>query len=200
MYRTTRIVVSVLFFAFAGCAVSRVDPLSIPLVYSTSPKNAGVFGGLSCNAISQLHVTDARSDTSVIGIRTHESKPLKAAVTSSTDPTVWVGSGVQGFLRQNGIAPQGRGPRLLIALDSLHTTESIWHRSSYEASLALTASLQAPSGRVCWRQTVQGTGGNYGYAGSIPDYQETLNAALDNASLNLVQSAGFKDALCQCAN
>jgi len=200
MYRTTRIVVTVLVFAVAACAVSRVDPLSIPLVYKANPKNAGVFGGLSCNTLSQLQVTDARGDKSVIGIRTHESKPLQASVTSATDPAVWVGSGVQGFLGQNGIAIQGPGPRLLIWLDSLHTTESIWHRSSYEASLALTASLQAPSGRVCWRQTIQGTGGNYGYAGSIVDYQETLNAALDNASLNLVQSAGFKDALCQCAN
>ena len=200
MSKTTRIVVTVSFFVLAACAVSRVDPLSIPLVYSANPKNAGVFGGLSCNAISQVQVTDARSDKSVIGIRTHESKPLKASVTSSTDPAVWVESGVQGFLGQNGIVPQGHGPKLAISLDSLHTTESIWHRSSYEASLALTASLQSRAGKVCWKQTVQGTGGNYGYAGSIKDYQETLNAALDNASLNLVQSAGFKDALCHCAD
>ena len=200
MYETTRIVVAVSFFALAACAVSRVDPLSIPLVYTANPKNAGVLGGLSCNTISQVQVTDARSDKSVIGLRTHESKPLKADVTSATDPAVWVESGVQGFLGQNGIVTQGHGPKLAISLDSLHTTESIWHRSSYEANLALTGSLQAPSGKVCWKQTVQGTGGNYGYSGSIEDYQQTLNAALDTASLNLVQSAGFKDALCHCAD
>ena len=159
-----------------------------------------MFGGLSCNTLSQVQVTDARSDKSVIGIRTHESKPLTAPVTSSTDPAVWVQSGVQGFLGQNGVVPSGHGPKLAISLDSLHTTESIWHRSSYEASLALTASLQSPAGKVCWKQTVQGTGGNYGYAGSIQNYQQTLNAALDNATLNLAQSPGFKDALCQCAN
>jgi len=190
----------VLFFAVAACAVSRVDPLSIPLVYKANPKNAGVFGGFSCNTLSQVQVTDARSDKSVIGIRTHESKPLKASVTSATDPAAWVGSGVQGFLGQNGIVTQGRGPQLAISLDSLHTNESIWHRAGYDARLALTASLKSPSGRMCWKQTVQGTGENYGYAGSVVDYQEALNAALDSASLNLVESPGFKDALCQCAN
>jgi len=200
MHKTTRIVLTISFFVLAACAVSRVDPLSIPLVYTANPKYAGAFGGLSCNAISQVQVTDARSDKSVIGIRTHESKPLTAPVTSSTDPAVWVQSGVQGFLGQNGVVPSGHGPKLAISLDSLHTTESIWHRSSYEASLALTASLQSPAGKVCWKQTVQGTGGNYGYAGSIQNYQQTLNAALDNATLNLAQSPGFKDALCHCAN
>jgi hypothetical protein len=200
MSKTTRIVATVSFLVLGACAVSRVDPLSVPLVYTTNPKNAGVFGGLSCNAISQVQVSDARSDKSVIGIRTHESKPLTAKVTSATDPAVWVQSGVQGFLGQNGIVPQGHGPKLAISLDSLHTTETIWHRASYDASLALTASLQSPAGKICWKQTVEGTGGNYGYAGSIPDYQETLNAALDSASLKLVQSPGFKDALCQCAN
>lgn len=200
MHRTTRIVVTVSFFVLAACAVSRVDPLSVPLVYTANPKNAGVFGGLSCNAISQVQVTDARSDKSVIGIRTHESKPLNAPVTASTDPAVWVESGVQAFLGQNGIVPQGHGPKLAITLDSLHTTESIWHRSSYDASLALSASLQSPAGKVCWTQTVEGTAGNYGYAGSIPNYQQTLNAALDSASLKLLQSPGLKDALCHCAN
>jgi hypothetical protein len=200
MYKTTRIVVTVSFFALAACAVSRVDPLSIPLVYTANPKNAGVFGGLSCNTVSSLSVSDARGNKSVIGVRTHESKPLKADVTSSTDPAVWVQSGLQSSLGQNGIVFQGHGPKLAVSLDTLHTTESIWHRSSYTANVVLTGSLVSPSGKVCWKQTVQGTGDNYGYAGSVQNYQQTLNAALDNASLNLAQSAGFKDALCHCAD
>jgi hypothetical protein len=200
MYKTTRIVVTVPFFALAACAVSRVDPLSIPLVYTATPKNATVFGGVPCNAISTLQVTDARSDKSLLGVRTHESKPLKADVTSSTDPAVWVQSGLQSSLGQNGIVFQGHGPKLAVSIDTLHTTESIWHRSSYTANLALTGSLISPSGRLCWKQTVQGAGDNYGYAGSVQNYQQTLNSALDNASANLAQSAGFKDALCHCAD
>lgn len=47
---------------------------------------------------------------------------------------------------------------------------------------------------------MDGTAGNYGYAGSVPNYQETLNGALDNASLHLAESQGFKDGLCHCAD
>jgi hypothetical protein len=43
MYRAIPIVV--MFVALAACAVSRVDPLSIPLAYKTDPKNASVLGG-----------------------------------------------------------------------------------------------------------------------------------------------------------
>jgi hypothetical protein len=58
----------------------------------------------------------------------------------------------------------------------------------------------SPSGRPCWRGTGQGSGGNYGYSGSIPDYQETLNAALDAATLQMTQPQAFKDGLCQCVD
>jgi hypothetical protein len=181
-----------------ACEVSRVDPLSIPLAYSQNPKNAGQLGSLSCNSVSQLQVQDARADK-VLGVRTHESKPLKADVSASTDPAAWVHEGVQSFLTQNGINFSGAGPRLQISLDSLNTTESIWHRASYAAGIALTARLQSPAGKVCWKTTVQGHGGNYGYAGSVLNYQETLNEALDDATLAM-SNAGFKDALCHCSD
>ena len=42
--------------------------------------------------------------------------------------------------------------------------------------------------------------GNYGYAGSVQDYQETLNGALDAASMHLAESQGFRAALCHCAD
>jgi hypothetical protein len=199
MPRTTRIVVTVSFLALAACAVSRVDPLTVPLVYNSNPKNSGAVGALSCNAISAVVVTDPRTDKT-LGMRTHESKPLKAVVTAGTDPVAWVNSGVQGFLGQNGVVFGGKGPKLALSLDTLHTNESIWHRASYDATVALSGSLSSPSGKSCWKQTVQGQGGNYGYAGSIKNYQETLNSALDAATLRLTQSGGFKDALCSCAD
>jgi len=173
--------------------------MSVPLLYTPSPKNAGLVGALPCNAISQIQVSDARTDKT-LGTRVHESLPLKAEVTTGSDAATWVQNGLQSVLTQNGITIQGHGPKLGVTLDSLHTTESIWHRSGYDARLALTARLQAPSGKVCWNATVQGTGGNYGYSGSILNYQETLNGALDEASVNLAQLQGFKDALCKCDN
>ena len=184
--------------AVSACAVSRVDNLSVPLAYSPNPKGVGLLGGLTCNGYAQLTVTDARVDKT-LGLRTHESKPLKAEVTTSSDVPAWVRDGVQNFLQQNGVT-QGKGPSVRLAVDSLRTTESIWHRSSYEANIALTGQLQSASGKTCFKSTVQGTGGNYGYSGSVENYQQTLNQALDDATKHLAQQEGFRDALCSCIN
>jgi hypothetical protein len=96
----------------AACAVSRVDPLSVPLNYAQNPKYAGVSGALACTALSQLQVSDARSDKT-LGVRVHESQPLKADVTAGSDPGVWVQHGMQTVLTQNGVIFQDKGPQLL---------------------------------------------------------------------------------------
>ena len=157
-----------------------------------------MLGGLECHAISGLQVSDGRT-AQTLGVRAHESKPLRADVTIAGDPTVWVHDGVQAFLAQNGVNVQGTGPTLLVSLDSLHTVESVLRRASYDARVAITAQLQSASGRSCWKQPVEGTAGNYGYAGSVLDYQETTNAALDAASAHLTEAPGFRTALCHCA-
>jgi hypothetical protein len=198
MYKTIPILVMSL--ALSACAVSRVDPLSIPLAYKTNPKDASVLGVLSCNSISQVEVTDARAEKN-LGTRVHESKPLKATVTAGTDPAVWAKEGIQTFLGQHGVNAQGGGgPKLLVSLDAMNTVESIWHRSSYDAHISLTAQLQSPTGKICWKEAVDGAAGNYGYSGSIQNYQETLSGALDAATVHMAQSQGFKDAMCHCAN
>lgn len=197
MLRATGLV-TVCLVALSGCQVSRVDPLSIPLAYNQDQKNSARLGALSCSAVARLEVQDARTGRE-LGVRVHESKPLKAAVSASTDPGAWVHDGMQTYLTQNGLSLAGSGPALVVSLDSLSTRESIWHRSSYSAVIALTAHLQSPAGKACWKATVQGHGGNYGYSGSVENYQETLNEALDDAMQSMA-SAGFKDALCSCAD
>jgi hypothetical protein len=182
-----------------ACAVSRVEPLSVPLVYKPNPKNVGLLGGLSCSAVSQVEAQDARTQKT-LGTRVHESKPLHADVAVGSDPASWVADGVRGVLKQNGFTTEGSGPKLVVTLDALHTVESIWHRSSYDARIALSGELESPAGKVCWKGGVEGQGGNYGYSGSIVNYQETLNAALDAAVSNMVLAQGFKDALCHCAD
>ncbi|HEY8052415.1 MAG TPA: hypothetical protein VIE42_06385 [Steroidobacteraceae bacterium] len=195
-----RIIPAVLMaLALCACAVSRVDPMSIPLAYKTNPKSAIVLGGLPCSAISQIQVTDARAEKT-LGTRVHESKPLKATVTAGTDPAAWAQDGVQTFLGQHGVTVQGTGPKLLVSLDAMNTVESIWHRSSYDAHLNLTGQLQSSSGKTCWKDSVDGASGNYGYSGGVPNYQETLNGALDAAIAKMAQSQGFKDAMCHCTN
>ena len=182
-----------------ACAVSTVDPLTIPLVYKANPKNAGAISGLACPVIWQLQVTDARIDRT-LGVRTHESKPLKAEVSAGSDPAGWARDGVLGVLTQNGVSQQYGAPQLLVAIETLRTTESIWHRASYGAQVTMNGQLQSRSGRICWQGTGSGSGGDYGYAGSIEDYQETLNSALDAATVQMAQSPGFKDALCHCTD
>jgi Uncharacterized lipoprotein len=197
MLKTTALL-AVSCVALSGCEVSRVEPLSIPLAYTQQPRNSGQLGALSCSTITQLEVQDARTNK-VLGVRVHESKPLTADVSASTDAGTWVHDGMQSYLSQNGLGLAGSGPKLVVSLDSLSTRESIWHRSSYTAGIALTARLQSAAGKSCWKATVQGRGGNYGYSGSVLNYQETLNEALDDATLSMT-NAGLKAALCHCGD
>ena len=197
MYKT--ILIPVMSLALSACAVSRVDPLSIPLAYKTNPRSASVLGGLPCSTLSQVQVTDARAEKN-LGTRVHESKPLKANVTAATDPAAWARDGMQTFLGQHGVNVQAGGPTLLVSITAMNTVESIWHRSSYDAHMSLTVQLQSPSGKICWKAAADGAAGNYGYSGSILNYQETLNDALDAATLHMAQSQEFKDAMCHCTN
>jgi Uncharacterized lipoprotein len=182
----------------SACAVDRIEPMNVPLKYTPNSKNAAVVGNLSCAAISQVQATDARADKT-LGERVHESKPLTATVTTTSDVAAWVQDGVQTLLTQNGFRT-GSGPKLSIAVDSVRTKESVWHRSSYDAQVVLKAQLLSPAGNACWTETIQGRDGAYGYSGSVENYQQALNNALDAASLNLAQLGSFKEALCKCAN
>jgi hypothetical protein len=100
---------------------------------------------------------------------------------------------------QNGFSIQPAAPKLVIRVDTLHSTESIWYRASYSAQISITGSLRAAGGKTCGGQQVDGDGGDYGYAGSIQNYQNSFNAALNKATGNLVRAAGFQKALCDCA-
>jgi hypothetical protein len=196
MSRNTLLALSA-FVALSACAVSRLEPMSVPLFYKANPKNGGLLGAVSCHALSQVQAIDARAEK-VLGVRAHESKPLKADVSVAGDPAAWVQLGVQGFLAQNSVSVEGSGPTLTVSLDSLHTVESVWHRASYDARVMLTAELRSAGGKSCWKESAEGAAGNYGYAGSVQNYQETLNAALDAASTHFAASQGFKTALCHC--
>ena len=185
--------------AVSGCVVSSVQPVTVPLVYRPSPRQLGLVDSFPCNAVARVQASDARSEKT-LGLRTHESKPLKAEVSASGDAGSWIEEGVQKYLTQSGIHFQGGGPELIMSLYSLRTSESILRRSSYEARIALSSRLQTSAGKSCWEGRIEGVSGNYGYSGSIVDYQETLNGALTAALLRMAESQGFRDALCHCAD
>jgi hypothetical protein len=189
--------IAVVSIGLSACAVSSVQPLTVPLVYKAGSKQPVLAGSYACSTIAQVRATDARTDKS-LGMRVHESKPLKAELSASGDANSWVADGVQRFLTQTGIHVQGSGPTLDVTLDSLRSSESIWHRSSYESRVALSARLHSPAGKICWQDDFQGTSGDYGYSGSIETFQGTLNGALDAATLRLAESQGFRNALCHC--
>jgi len=106
---------------------------------------------------------------------------------------------VQSFATQNGLSLKSGAPTLNVTLRSLRTAENIWHRSGYDARIVLMSRLRAASGKACWEEPVEGNATNYGYSGSVENYQITLNRALDAAMLHMVASPGFKDSLCHCA-
>lgn len=186
-------------FGISACVVSSVQPLTVPLVYQASPKQPMFAGSYACNAIARIKATDARTDK-VLGMRVHESKPLKAELSASGDAVAWVEEGMQKYLTATGIHLQGSGATLEVTLESLRASESIWHRASYEGHVALLTRLQSPSGRSCWQDKFEGTAGDYGYAGNIATYQGTLSAALDAATLRMAEAQGFQNALCHCGD
>ena len=197
--RRTGTSIASVMLAVSGCVVSSVQPVTVPLVYRPSPRQLGLVDSFPCNAVARVQASDARTEKT-LGLRTHESKPLKAEVSASGDAGSWIEDGVQKYLTQSGIHFQGGGPELIMSLDSLRTSESILRRSSYEARIALSSRLQTSAGKSSWEGRIEGASGNYGYSASVVDYQETLNGALTAALLRMSESQEFRDALCHCAD
>jgi len=192
--------IAMLALMAAGCAaVSNVEPLSVPLAYKATPDSDALLVSLSCPYLAHVQVLDKRSDP-LLGVRFLESKPLKADVTASSDPVAWAQGGVESYLGQSHIKTGNVGPTLVLELESLKTSENIYHRSGYEARITVATSLQSPMGKSCWHAALQSDAGNYGYVGSIEDYQEVLNRALDKISAQILGSADFSAALCHCAD
>ncbi|HSP34888.1 MAG TPA: hypothetical protein VLU46_11275, partial [Thermoanaerobaculia bacterium] len=136
----------------------------------------------------------------VIGTRyLQEKQSTRADVTATGDVAAWVNAGADAALHKTGIvAGSGRGPSLRLTVDNIKTDESVYHRATYNGRVALTGELVSPSGGSCWKDSVEGSSENYGYAGSAENYQETLNHALDRAMIRILGSGSFRTAVCNC--
>jgi len=152
----------------------------------------------ACAAISAILVTDARTDKT-IGKRYVENKAsATAAVTTTSDVADWVRNGASDALRLAGANVGKPGaPTLRLSVDQINTTENVLHRSGYEGRIVMSAELTR-GGTSCWKDRLDGFAENYGYAGSIENYQETLNHALDRAMIRMMSSSEFKRAACAC--
>ncbi len=177
---------------------SSVAPLSVPLQYKTMADPLE-FPLLSpCGALSKVEVIDARADKA-LGKRYVEKKPSEpAAVTASNDVAAWARNGVEEALKRAGVPMDKAGaPVLRITIDQINTLENVLHRSGYEGRIALSGELRSTDGQTsCWKDRADGSSENYGYAGSIENYQETLNHALDRALIRLLSAPDFKKAVC----
>ena len=111
----------------------------------------------------------------------------------------WVKAGVEAEIqRAGGSSAKAGGPVLHLRIEQINTNENVLHRSGYEAHIFISAELRNGSS-TCWKDRVECSSENYGYSGSVQNYQETLNHALDRATARILSSPDFKKAVCSCS-
>ena len=179
---------------------SSVKPLSIPLAYKTIA-TPGDFSTLAqCASVADVQVTDGRADKAIGRRFIEDNAATVAPVTASSDVAAWVRTGAIEVLKQSGVSFGKSGaPILRISIEQIRSNENVVHRSGYDARITMSAKL-ARGGNSCWSGQTDGEAENYGYSGSVENYQETLNHALDRAILRLTTIAEFRRALCTCGH
>lgn len=198
MRKAIVVVIAITFLLLACSSPSTVNPISVPLQYKTMAKPLEFPALGPCGAVSSVEVVDSRAGKD-IGKRYVEDKTSAAApVTAANDVAAWVRSGVEEALRRSGVVVGKSGaPVLHITIEQIDTLENVLHRSGYEGRISLSAELRGPNGKSCWSERGDGFAENYGYAGSIENYQETLNHALDRTVIRLLASSELKKAICE---
>ncbi len=187
--------------ASIGCAASTIGPLTVRLQYTTAADPVDFPLLQACAAVSAVQASDSRGD-STLGTRFLEKAPNAThQVMSSGDVVAWARSGAEQALRRAQMEiGKSSAPILQLAVENIVTEETVFRRAEYDARVALLAELHPAKGEPpCWQERVEGSAENYGYAGSTENYQETVNHALDRAMIRVLNSDGFKNAVCSCA-
>lgn len=184
--------------ALAGCAAPKtVEPLSLPLAYKMMATPTEFPAVTECHSLAGIKVKDQRREPR-IGVRVLEEHPDQTAdVNAASDVVEWVRAGFEAGLSQSGLAVGGGSATLNLVIDDLRTNENVLHRSGYDSRISLLAEVTR-NGKTCWKGDLQGKASNYGYSGSVENYQEMLNHALDRAVIDLVDSSEFRRAACAC--
>jgi uncharacterized lipoprotein YajG len=193
-----RFAVVLLPLLLACCrAPSSVAPLTVPLQYKAMLTPGEIPTAPQCAALSKIEVQDARDEKN-IGKRYVEGKPAAiAAVTTSDDVAAWAAGGFENTFKRAGVTVGKEGaPVLRIRIDQIITNENVLHRSGYDGRIVMSAELG--TGGACWKDSAEGFAENYGYRGSVENYQETLNHALDRAAARILSSPNFRKAVCSC--
>ena len=195
-----RTVIPFLFlFATACISPMAVESMKVPLQYKSMSESDDYGRFSDCAAVSDIRITDMRTDKT-LGQRfiSGVSEPW-AEVTTDSNVAEWVTSGVMEGLKNSAatLAVEGK-PVLHISIEQISTKENVYFAGGYEAHVAISGELLAANGKSCWKDHADGGGENYGHAGSIDNYQETLNHALDRAVIKLLSS--LESEICDCSN
>ena len=183
-----------------GCSTpSTVATLNVSLQYKSmaSPGEFSTFP--PCARLSGARIEDAREDRT-LGKRFVEGKSSPPApVTTTSDVAAWAKQGLDSVLKKSSVGTDAAAaPSLVVTIEQINTNENVLHRAGYDGRIALSGELKSPGGTSCWKGRAEGFAENYGYAGSVANYQETLNHALDRAILHLMSAPEFRKAACAC--
>lgn len=173
----------------AGCAPSTLQPLTVAPTHTMMVESAEVSVVQPCAAISELTVEDARPE-GPIGKRFLEQQPgVSQPVSFQGDASEWARAGIEAVFQKAQVGRDASKPALRIKIEQIFTEETVYRRAEFDGRVVLSVEVvPAGGGAACWSTRVDGFAENYGYAGNLLNYQETLNHALDRAVLKLLAS------------
>lgn len=173
----------------AACAPSTLQPVTVAPRHTMMLDAGEVSVVQPCAAISDLTVEDARAE-GPIGKRFLEQQPsVSQPVSFQGDASEWARAGIEAIFERAQMGRDASKPALRVKVEQIFAEETVYRRAEFDGRVVLVAELvPAGGGAACWSTRVDGFAENYGYAGNLENYQETLNHALDRAALKLLAS------------
>ncbi len=192
-----RLMLIVLPFVVGCSAPATLSSRAIPLAYTTMASPGDLLPLADCIELQRVTVVDARTEQ-VIGKRFIEGDREAAAdVTAVSDVASWAEAGAEEIVRRSGIELGTSGASSLrLSIQRIAMVENVYRRAGYEARIAVDAELVNAVEQSCWQGHAEESASNYGYEGSVENYQETLNHALDRTVRKIIGSFEFERAAC----
>jgi hypothetical protein len=152
----------------------------------------------ACAAIATLTVTDSRAEPLKVGRRFHEDRPQdKYAIRATSEPAAWVKAGLTEAFKGSALPTVAGKAGVQVTIAALDLDEKSSFNSTFKARVVLDVTVTKPgTSEACWAGRVEGQAENYGEAGKDQNYIETMNHAMDRASVALFMEKGFVDATC----
>jgi hypothetical protein len=153
---------------------------------------------LACSlGFSKVTVRDPRPDPNLVGDRSRQDRAGAFPVTMIGEPAQWVREGVESQLRAGAYKlGDANAPALNITLNTVDLHENVFSNADYRARVVLDVAIVLADGKTCLTTSVEGEGKNYGRAGNLDNYSQTLNRALDAITVALLNMPAVRDSTC----